>query len=355
MIYPTLYKNKKRFWQININKKNDITINYGQIGNKHQKTVISFKQERYRGTGLVKAAYVSRYAQSRFDKKIKEGYSEIFNNIDNLPRPMLAQSYHKVSNHIPFPAYWQPKLDGVRCLAYKKNNKVILLSREGKEFSGLNHIRRELKSFLHKGEVFDGELFNRDLGFQELVSLVKKDQENSYKVQYHIYDCIDKKKNFLQRMIYIKDRFLCSYFKYIRTVYTGIVIDKKYVERIHDNAVMDGYEGIMLRILPCYYKQDFRSRDLLKFKKFKDEEFEIIDAYENIGRQAGQCTFVCKTKDGATFHCKPKGSVKQRKEYWNNFEDKYLGKKLTVRFFSYTNSINPVPRFPVGISIRDYE
>ena len=85
-----------------------------------------------------------------------------------------------------------------------------------------------------------------------------------------------------------------------------------------------------------------------------DDEFKIIDAIEDIGKFAGQCTFVMETKDGTQFKCKPTGDEHTRQEYWKN-KDKYIGKKMTVRFFSWTDSDKPVPRFPVGVAIRDYE
>ena len=102
------------------------------------------------------------------------------------------------------------------------------------------------------------------------------------------------------------------------------------------------------------YKLGHRSYDLLKVKDFQDAEFEIIGGYENKGGQTGQCTLVCKTADGTEFGVKPEGTSEQRKWYWKNL-DSIIGKKLTVRFFSWTTSKYPVPRFPIGVGIRDYE
>ena len=131
----------------------------------------------------------------------------------------------------------------------------------------------------------------------------------------------------------------------------------KSIDNLDDNKKWvkeNGYEGIMLRNADAIYKLGQRSTDLLKVKEFIDEEFEIVDGYENKGGQQGQCSLICKTKNGTTFNVKPEGTSEQREWYWNNLNN-IIGRYLTVRFFSWTTSKNPVPRFPIGVCIRDYE
>ena len=55
---------------------------------------------------------------------------------------------------------------------------------------------------------------------------------------------------------------------------------------------------------------------------------------------------------GNEFTVRPEGSYEHRKKL-NRNATKYIGKKLTMKFQAYTKG--GVPRFPVGISIRDYE
>jgi DNA ligase-1 len=49
---------------------------------------------------------------------------------------------------------------------------------------------------------------------------------------------------------------------------------------------------------------------------------------------------------------KPEGTIKERERYYREREE-YMGKQLTVRFQNLTAL--GVPRFPVGVTIRDYE
>jgi len=49
---------------------------------------------------------------------------------------------------------------------------------------------------------------------------------------------------------------------------------------------------------------------------------------------------------------KPEGTLETRRKYFEN-KNNFLGKLLTVKFQNLTNL--GIPRFPVGIVIRDYE
>jgi DNA ligase-1 len=94
-----------------------------------------------------------------------------------------------------------------------------------------------------------------------------------------------------------------------------------------------------------------RSYGLQKVKEFDDTEFVIVGTEEGRGRMAGKAIFVCKTDKGATFNVKMEGSLENLRKYLNN--PRVVGKRLTVRYQGYTNG--DVPRFPVGVIVRDYE
>ena len=117
----------------------------------------------------------------------------------------------------------------------------------------------------------------------------------------------------------------------------------------YDEFIKFGYEGAIVRNMLGYYKVDGRSADLQKVKEFQDQEFPIVDAYENKGKQVGQCTFVCKMPDGTTFGVKPKGTSEERERYWRDWRDNVIkiGSLLTVSYFNMTTSDHPVPRFPI--------
>ena len=242
------------------------------------------------------------------------------------------------------------------------NGNIIFRSRQNKVFTSISHIADSWSAHDRQrwlGFSFDGELYNHDMkgDFQTLVSAIKRDSPSSktHLIQYHIYDvCSDR--DFKDRVSFLQELTKFYINNFIKVVNTYIVNDHHDFLEKYKIFIEDGYEGAMLRNASGKYQFNRRSPDLQKHKEFIDEEFEIVGAYENKGKMAGQCTFECVTDKGATFGVKPRGTEQQRKQMWEDFQaGKLTGKMMTVRFFEWTNSDPPVPRFPVGIAIRDYE
>ena len=307
-------------------------------------------------------------AKSRWTKqKDRKGYSVTIPTKKPL-RPMLAKSYNKPGTdftdlkdgkHIQFPCYWQPKLDGMRCLAIK-TKKIYLVSRQGKQFTALQHLEKELDRLMPDNSIWDGELYKHGEEFQNIISAAKRDEKSDItdSIEFHVYDCINKEtydKRFAHLFsILIKDNKPAS--GVVKLVWTKEIDSAQELPKLHDEQVKRGYEGIILRNKNGIYEVDKRSKDLQKVKVFTDEEFPIVSAYEN-PKKPGTCTFNCKTKDGAIFGCMPEGSEEYRQKCWKDWQNGNIkaGDLLTVQFFSWTTSEKPVPRFPVGKAIRDYE
>ena len=128
--------------------------------------------------------------------------------------------------------------------------------------------------------------------------------------------------------------------------------------------VAQGFEGIMCRNLSGPYLFKNRSNDLLKFKAFEDAEFTIVGAKPGVSTEKGAIVFECSVSAiggdaDSTFDVRPRGSVEKRRQMYLE-KDRYIGKQLTVRYQPHTNDADRqndtgIPRFPVGIDIRDYE
>ena len=140
--------------------------------------------------------------------------------------------------------------------------------------------------------------------------------------------------------------------KNLEFVITYECADEKHMKDWHRIFVNQGYEGCILRNEKGKYEFDYRSDNLQKYKEFKDEEFKIIDVNSGKGRYKNCGCFVCVTKSSKEFNVNPEGTIEQKEEYLKN-KNKYIGKMLTVKF--QEKSKDGIPRFPVGISVRDYE
>lgn len=373
-VYAPLYSkkstNKILEWNIKVEKNKDktakIVVKYGQQNGK----IITNERLITEGKNIGKSNETTPYEQAILEatskwnqKKNRNGYVEILkieedNKIDiSKIRPMLANKYENRKKYVKYPCYVQPKLDGIRCLAYIKNNEVILMSRNNKLFIHLDHIKKKLLK--HDFDyILDGELFTKELEFGEISGLVRKeildteDNKKIKKIQYHIYDII----NINDINLGFSDRFkllneLLKSNKIIKIVKTELCEEESNIMEKYDKYVQDNYEGIMIRNYSGKYKLNYRSNDLLKLKPFQDADYEIVNYKEGEGRDKGCVIWICKNKNNEEFNVRPKGTLEDRKVLFNNGK-KYIGKLLTVR---YQEIMDDIPRFGIGIAIRDYE
>ena len=303
---------------------------------------------------------------------------------------------------ITFPCFVQPKLDGLRCVSYATRLpggndaigavcEVALQSRTGAFFTGLPHIAAALRPYLsqHPSVVIDGELYTDQMPFEELAGLIKKkkitdsDVERLKKVKYHVYDIYDRMNEnapYSERLgvlaaavrrcgcvandavsagvaVAAGGRMLRSaattteetaaVVVLVRTEKVAVLSDFR---RLFAEFVEAGYEGIMLRNAAGVYRANYRSNDLQKYKEFMEDEYRIIDFKEGEGRDLGAVIWVCETADGKEFTASPRGTMEQRRE-WFNDGDSYIGKNLTVVYQELTE--DGKPRFPVGKCVRE--
>ena len=385
--------NSKKVWQIKTKidpELNKITLitESGELGGhlkSNQKILSNIKLSSKKGiTSLEK--YAEEQAKKIFNNKKKEGYIEYNNNNNNnneneinnaeTPKkieeenensinkkitirtyyPMLAHRYNEKKGDIKFPCFVQPKLDGVRCVVV--GNK--LYSRNGNRFPVLPHIENELKLYNKNNLILDGELFTDDINFEKIVGLVKKykkseeDEKNSLKIYLNVFDYIDSKLPFNKRLINLNQFFEKNKnMKYIKQVKTEECPQEKNIEEFLEKYTKEKYEGLIIRNKSGLYEENTRSVHLQKLKKFIDEEFEIIDyTTPDQGKEVGCVIWICRTKEGKQFSVRPSGNYQERKKLYREAK-KYIGKMLTVRYQELTNG--HVPRFPVGVTIRDYE
>ena len=290
-----------------------------------------------------------KFSESRTN--VKTGYEKalkraqtMWNNEHtkcNQVLPMLANKWEDRQKYISEPFYVQPKLDGVRLLVSKDGG----ISRTGKIIPGTKILGKGLEP----GQYVDGEAFDPNLNFEELTSTFKT---NPLKLKFHVFDFFDLKKlqmTFEQRWEYVKDSIYNPHYEYVKTT---LVKSKKDLPLMHQKHVEEGHEGTMIRDRFSVYEVGQRSNYLLKHKDFQTEEYEITGAKTGHGRDADAVVWVCKTQDGQQFNVRPEGTIIQREKDYKNHK-KYIGKMLTVRFQNLT-AIG-VPRFPVGVVIRDYE
>ena len=370
---PILFKKssqgKIEMWGVEVEIMGDGTCrvlsSYGEIGGKLQTTFDIIREGKNIGkkneTTVVQQAQAE--ALSKWEKKKKKGYvesleaaqaGEVDDLIEGGIEPMLAQSFDKHADKIVYPCLAQPKLDGIRCIAIKKGNEVTLWSRTRKRITSCPHIEDAIKlDFAHVANItLDGELYNHNLkhDFEKIVSAVRKEDPSpeSQLIEYHIYDMVDTQFTTKERLDYLDSNVVRPPLK---VLWTLIVNNQEDVAELFTKHTKAGYEGVMLRNMSAKYENK-RSYNLQKVKEFQDSEFEIVGVVEGKGKLQGLLgAFVCKTPEGTEFEVKMTGNQEESKKFLND-PSLWKGRKLTVQFQGLTGK-NKVPRFPIGLRLRE--
>ena len=279
--------------------------------------------------------------------------------VENI-KAMLAHKYNE--DKADYPAFIQPKLDGVRCLFTAKG----AFSRADNRFMNIEHIEQALKPFFAKNPtaVLDGELYNHGLkdDFEKIISLVRKKKptdndraEAAELVQYHIYDVASMTiGTYTDRYLFILAEQSLKNKACLQIIDNNLVLDFDDAVVMHKKNLKLGYEGSMYRTPSGKYKGT-RSWDLMKFKDFHDTEATII-GYE-IGKGKRQGTlgkFIMQDDEGIEFGCPPgKGyDYKDLAGMLDNIHD-YIGQRATFTYFQRTQAGSY--RHPHYKCIRNYE
>ena len=275
-------------------------------------------------------------------------------------KAMLAHKYNE--DKADYPAFIQPKLDGVRCLFTAKG----AVSRANNQFMNVQHIEQALKPFFAKNPtaILDGELYNHGLkdDFEKIISLVKKRKptdadraEAAQLVQYHMYDVASMTiATYVDRNLFLLAEPSFRNSSILEVTSTRLATDFDDAQRFHAKNLKLGYEGSIYRTPSGKYKGT-RSWDLMKFKDFHDAEATIIGYEIGKGKREGTLgKFIMQDYEGNKFGCPPgKGyNYKDLANMLENIHD-YIGEYATFTYFERTKAGSY--RHPHYKAIRNYE
>lgn len=401
----TLYKRDKkgkvRSWTIEHDAVSYWTISGIHPDGKMTKTAPTFVEQKNVGkaneTSLEQQ--VLNEVASKIQYQIDQGFTYDIPSEEKRFEVSLANKYQDriEKNKLDFPYIVEPKLDGVRCYIKIVDGDIRMFSRKHKEFVACPHIKENefVKKFfeIYPDAILDGELYNHDLkdDFNKIVSLVKKskpkaeDLEESAKlVQYHCFDSYypsEPQLLYLERKTRLldifeqngwvghhlddvnKDSFYLVGPGWVHYFIGGWKLEsanEAYNETLVESyikvIVNRGYEGIMLKKnVPYFFGRSF---DMLKYKKFFDKEYRIVDFEEGNGNLVGiAAAVICEAEDGQTFKAGVMGTQDYARDLFTN-KDLYKGKMATIVYQALTpmkDGKGGVPRFGKMREIRNYE
>ena len=244
------------------------------------------------------------------------------------------------------------KLDGVRAYWDGEN----LLSRQGKKLNAPLSFTKNFPKF-----ALDGELYAKELKFEEIQATVMDklpDEKAWQRLKFHIFDVPEASGGLLTRL-----EVLAKFLK--NEPNQNLIIIKQI--KMRDNAqflkftesiIAKGGEGAVVREPNTPYERK-RSKNALKFKKFKDAECEVIAINKGSGKYvkfAGSLT--CKVlggKDDEEKAGEPKSGTIFKIGSGLSDEKRQnppkIGSIITYKFQNLT--ANGKPRFPIFLRVRE--
>ena len=259
------------------------------------------------------------------------------------------------------------KLNGNRCVFV--NGKMM--SRQGKEFTGLDHILSDIQKVVDNGIVLDGELVGKNeeglsdsANFQKSTGIANSKDADKTSLKYVIFDTLrleefqNGKSEYTykirrQLLLELKETMAKHNLKNIEVVqmfYEGT--DQTEIDKWLDYCEEHDYEGCMINLDSPYECK--RVKSLQKAKMFKDIDLRCISVNEAItGKYKGTLgSITCKYKNG-TVDVGSGFSDEQRGYYFNN-PNEIVGKIVTVKYKEATTNKNGGEslQFPVFVTVR---
>lgn len=303
---------------------------------------------------------------ARYKKQRDGGYWDNIKDVDKADKffsPMLAEKYLEYKNEIDWGVgvFVSPKMDGLRCVIDKNSCR----SRNGKLFISFPHILQELNPIFDENPhlLLDGEIYTHTFSnnFNKIISLAKKTKptdedltESKKHLQYWVFDAPTTDLPFRERFDWLKESFNTFFNKnkYVKLCPHHLVHSEKELEEALEEFISQGYEGLMVN-LPNSLYENKRTTALMKYKRFIDEECEILDIEEGDGNRSGMFgRAILRKNDGVIFEANSRGDEESYIRLLKEKKD-VIGKMATVRYQNLTPDNKP--RFGVIIEIRDYE
>lgn len=213
---------------------------------------------------------------------------ETTRQLSKMVKPMLLGKADKtlIPNYEKLGYVASEKKDGVRVIAIKENNKIILMGRSGYTYeTKFKEIVKALE-FIPDGTILDGEVVAGTFQHTQARTLTKNkfkidEYEKLYPATYYVFD-----------ILAYEYEDLCDLSLWERLGYIKIVQEKASVgvlfienttniEELWKKAQKEGWEGICIKNKNSRYEFGKRSNEWLKLKCVKQRVIEFESYTQN--------------------------------------------------------------------------
>ena len=258
---------------------------------------------------------------------------------------------------LTYPLYVEPKMDGMRVLAFVEDGEVTYRSRNGKDLDVGERFDADLLK-LANGEpwVFDGELMGKD--FDTTMTQARRKKNRDLSEQYfHIFDMIDmlEWENKNTQPYDTRKEILMQAAKHVGKLETIIFVKDTVVknpeemEKLSTRYLAEGFEGVILKQNKPYPFDGKKSPTWMKYKPFLDVDLEIVDITEGTGKYKGMMGAIVVINKGKRVQVGSGFNDKQRKYAWK-YPNQVIGKIAEIKYQDETKDHSL--RFPIFKGLR---
>jgi len=232
----------------------------------------------------------------------------------------------------------EPKYDGLRAIASVKGKSVTILSRNGKEFTSVDHLKPDLIRVAQGREMFfDGELVNGN--FNSSSSAVRRKDETNTGTRFFIFDRLEldewggsTREYSHRRSLLEKD--LGDYSgDFLQLVPVIRSLPEDFMR--HYNRFLDlGYEGAMVKDPQGTY-QFKKHRNWVKIKPVNDLDLKVESLVQGEGKYSGMLGAVIVKNGTKRVNVGSGFSDEERRIFWDN-PHLIKGKIIEVQFHEQT-------------------
>lgn len=192
----------------------------------------------------------------------------------------------RILEDVRYPVRVEPKLDGLRCIAIKRDGSVTFYTRNGTQLETLPKIKAWLEAASYDNVVLDGEAMGTDWSESASVLMARKSKKDDSNIFYNVFDAIPLTDWEAQECTMPYSNRL-KLVQEIMSVFTTPVKCVPHVTANNEDELKEyftecmdnGFEGVMLKTLDTPYEFK-RSDNILKLKPCVTYEGVIVGHYE---------------------------------------------------------------------------
>jgi DNA ligase 1 len=264
--------------------------------------------------------------------------NKVFPGLIPVFKVQLADKWNeKTAKKMPASVLIEPKLDGIRLLAFVDGGTCKMFARSGKPIINFDDTIGVQLAKLPDG-VYDGEIMDDD--FAALMRQVRRKTDANVSSSYlAVFDYVTLSDWAAQKgTVSMRDRRT-----FLETVFAHYNLEGVYlVEQKEIPCTMtaiaaeqatweaEGYEGAMVKSPDAVYKFG-RSKYMLKVKTFIDIDLPVIGFKEGIGKHVGKLGSILVDCNGVEVNVGSGFDDEQRTEIWAN-RDSYLGMTAEIKY-----------------------